>query len=108
MFDHKILFLSLLLAVLILGCSEDHDSLSESAELEKLKALPYLTYTAKEADKAQSGVTIYNPDLAYNGYNLHGHVLMDMEGNIVHKWKGSYINILDNGDIIARYMDKIG
>ena len=41
-----------------------------------------------------TGVTIYNPEKAYNGYTLlcvlratpHGLPLIDMNGNVVNKW----------------------
>jgi len=107
MANKKIIFSLLFLSFLLTGCSRNDDSPSETLALEQLKALPYLKYTTEKANQNQSGVTIYNPYLAFDGYNLYNHVLIDMEGNFIHKWKGTLINFLENGDIIARYLKKL-
>ncbi len=55
-----------------------------------------------------TGVTIYNPEKAYNGYTLlcvlratpHGLPLIDMNGNVVNKWmrvEGQPAQLLPNG-----------
>ena len=98
-------------------------------DLKKLEALGYLKgYT--DAPE-QQGVTLYNKDLAYHGYNLYysGHTaeafLMDMTGEILHQWKFSLDQVLpelpkpknplrgigfwrrvylyENGDLLAMY-----
>ncbi len=55
-----------------------------------------------------TGVTVYNRDKAYNGYTVYpsskGAVLIDMNGNIVHRWAGLYGNpnkILPGGYILG-------
>jgi Arylsulfotransferase (ASST). len=55
-----------------------------------------------------TGVTAYNRDKAYNGYTVYpsskGAVLIDMNGNIVHRWAGLYGNpnkILPGGYILG-------
>ena len=56
----------------------------------KLSTLPYLQGYRKAPIK--QGVTVYEKDLAYDGFNLYnsGHAaeagIMDMQGNIIHKW----------------------
>ena len=59
-----------------------------------------------------TGVTIYNPEKAYNGYTLlcvlratpHGLPLIDMNGNVVNKWmrvEGQPAQLLPNGNLLA-------
>jgi len=89
------------------GCSINDEPASNKLELEKLKAQPYLSHTSDKVNKDQSGVTIYNPGLACDGYNIYKNYMMDMEGQIVHKWKGTLLTILEDGDIIARFQKKL-
>jgi len=62
-----------------------------AAEEELLKSIGYASGTQRAP--AKKGVTIYDPKLAYNGLNLYvsGHapeaILMDMRGNVLHKWR---------------------
>jgi len=107
MVNKKIIFSLLFLYILFTGCARDDDLPSETLELERLKALPYLNHTTEKVNPNQSGVTIYNLNLVFDGYNIYKYFLMDMEGNIVQKWKGTLVNILENGDIIARYQKKL-
>jgi hypothetical protein len=59
-------------------------------KMDKLQALPYLG--GYELAPDSSNVTLYDPDRAYNGYNLYnsGHfpeaVLMDMDGKVLKRW----------------------
>jgi len=63
---------------------------AEREELSKLSALGYLR-GVKPAEE-RSGITVYDPDLAYDGLNLvvsaHAHEawLMDMDGEMLHSW----------------------
>lgn len=60
--------------------------------LEKLRSLPYTATTTEEVNPGASGVMVHNADLAWNGYNLYccalcpDVVLMDMDGDLVHRW----------------------
>ncbi|MFQ5456562.1 MAG: arylsulfotransferase family protein [Nitrospirota bacterium] len=91
--------------------------------ISKINSLPYLQGYF-QAPKGQK-VTIYKPDMAYQGFNLYcsGHRteagIMDMEGNILHTWHkdinevwpGKYrgintthwrrVHLLDNGELLA-------
>jgi hypothetical protein len=88
--------------------------------LDQLSQLGYVSgYEKAPMDRA--GVTKWDKDKAHNGYNLivSGQgpeaLLMDMEGNILHKWRSDYgakqvgersnflrrAHLLDNGDILV-------
>jgi hypothetical protein len=60
--------------------------------LRELRSLPYTSVTSTEVDSTRSGVTVFDASSAYPGYNLFcGRLsaevsLLDMEGNLVHKW----------------------
>jgi hypothetical protein len=85
------------------------------SRLDRLRSVPYTTVTPDVVDTSQAGVTLYKPGDASEGYNLYclrnlpEVDLMDMEGNIVHRWTygrlGPYGSIhaamLGNGDLIV-------
>ncbi|HDL64421.1 MAG TPA: hypothetical protein ENH12_03425 [Proteobacteria bacterium] len=98
----------------------------DQKQLSKLKAVPYLS--GYHAAPPRSGVTEYEKQYAYPGLNLciSGHTpgayLMDMEGNILHRWGIEYkevwpesddlyengyrtfwqrVHLFNNGDILA-------
>ena len=60
------------------------------------------------------GTTIYDPDKSYGGYTLIDFlsepeiVLIDMNGNIVHKWTpggrgiSNFVHVLENGNLLGR------
>lgn len=60
------------------------------AEIERLESIGYLS--GSEIPSGKSGVTVYDPERAYNGLNFYtsghlpGALLMDMEGNVLHEW----------------------
>jgi len=66
-------------------------SKEEQEKLKKLGTLPYLA--GSKPVPAQTGVTLYDENLSHNGLNLytsgHGYeaFLIDMRGNLMHKWK---------------------
>jgi len=72
------------------GFSEISAIQSQSDRLKNLRTLPYVSGTKKETKN--EGVTHYDRDLSYAGLNLYTSyhapeaVLMDMEGNQLHKW----------------------
>ncbi len=84
-------------------------------ELEKLQSLPYLSFAQKKLSSELSDVVIYDPDIAYNGYNLYcsrtssDAFLIDMRGQVVNQWsnphvlKGiwDYAILLENGDLVV-------
>ena len=59
----------------------------------------------------QLGLTVYKPNMAYKGYTLFcplsgaSAYLVDMQGNVVHRWEMPYLNasygyLLENGHIL--------
>ena len=62
--------------------------------VKKLSSLPYLQ-GYKEAP-AENGITVYDKDLVYEGLNFYnsGHApeagIMDMDGNILHRWRYNF------------------
>ena len=83
--------------------------------LDKLRSVPYTSVTSHEVDSTRSGVQIYGRDRTYDGYNLYCPrtsaevFLMDMTGEIVHRWNYSRLGpfgsihavMLDGGDAIV-------
>jgi hypothetical protein len=95
-------------------------------ELAELQALGYVGATEEAPDA--SGVVVYDPESAYAGLNLYnsGHapeaILMDMNGEVLHRWSLSFaqafpdvvpppgalgpyawrrVHLYDNGDLLA-------
>jgi len=82
----------------------NNNKINQGLILEELRSLPYLTHTEEKADETKKGVVKYNQKLAFEGYNLYGNTLMDMEGNTVHSWLMEGFGImLDNGDVLFIY-----
>jgi hypothetical protein len=89
-------------------------------ELRKLRSLPYLSVSDTPAS-ANSNVILHDPGKAYRGFNLYASrsspeaYLMDMGGEIVHRWSfppehplGPYdhgiwnhVTMLENGDLVV-------
>lgn len=71
------------------GANKD-ETRGEDVDLNKLNALPYLQ--SYHSAPSKSGVTRYDSQSAYNGFNLvvSGHsataYIMDMNGKVLHKW----------------------
>ena len=101
------------LAILIIPLiirETNNNQVKRRLTLEELRSLPYLTYyTEKKVNGSEIGIVVkHNPELAFDGYNLYGCNLMDMEGNIVHSWNLPIRSsvILENGDIIIEPVNK--
>lgn len=112
----KTVFICFTILALITGCSRQQESYT--ADLEQLMSLPYITWTENKIDTSVVGVTTYDPDRAYPGFNLFVNkkdmaYLMDMNGNITHRWilphtpRGiwEYAVLKDNGNLIAACVD---
>ena len=57
-----------------------------AAALDRLRALPYLEFSEETADPARQGVVLHDKDAAFDGYNLYGGTIIDMQGRRVHRW----------------------
>jgi len=82
-----ILFVALVVLIIPLIIREtNNNQTNQKLTLEELRSLPYLTHTKEKADETEKGVVKYDPELAFEGYNLYKNKLIDMKGNIVHLW----------------------
>jgi hypothetical protein len=106
----------------------DRGDLTEDqlAEIERLEAMAYLSGSKPAPD--DSGVTIHDPDRAWEGLNLvvSGHAswagLIDMNGDVLHEWQHEFreiwpdhpipdetdwshywrrVHLFENGDVLA-------
>ena len=87
------------------------------SELDVLRALPYLGYSAEKAEEGKEGAFNHDPARSYPGYNLYGNArlcsaeLIDQEGEVVRSWQMSpclhwgKFELLPNGDFIVVAMD---
>ena len=68
------------------------EQFNAAEKLKKFRSVPYTFLTADSVDATESGVTLYEPDSAWEGYNLIGAgtsgevLLIDMNGRTAHKW----------------------
>ncbi len=77
----------------------------QKAEIEKLESIGYLA--GYRTAPASSGVTHYDTERAHSGYNFYtsghfpGAALMDMEGNVLHKWRADFLTVFpERADLI--------
>ena len=104
-----------LLIFFLAGCSRSKDYSDQ--ELNQLKSLPYVSWTAEDIDASVSGVITHERDMVYPGYNLFFNLrdkayLMDMDGTILHTWfmpyqiaKWEYGYLKPNGNLVAYCID---
>jgi hypothetical protein len=70
-------------------------------EFDRLKSIGYLSGSTEAPE--ERGITVHDPTRAYAGLNFFtsGHVpgafLMDMDGNILHEWRHSFIDAWATG-----------
>ncbi len=84
-----ILFVALVVLIIPLIIREtNNNQTNQKLTLEELRSLPYLTHTKEKADETEKGVVKYDPELAFEGYNLYKNKLIDMKGNIVYLFRG--------------------
>jgi len=93
----------------------DEASADLEDRLEKLRSLPYTSVTSEKVNPESSGVVIHIPGEVQAGYNMYccercPHIfLIDMAGNIVHRWtypgrrgaRWHHAILLPDGDIVA-------
>lgn len=66
----------------------------QQVEIERLRSIGYLS--GSQPAPIQSGVTVYDRNLAVDGFNFYttgdmpGAVLMDMQGHVLHRWEHGY------------------
>lgn len=116
-----VLFITLLLFVnSVTSKSFETESVDST---EKLKSLGYVSWVPVEEEKdiEKAGVTQYDPELASDGVNIYNSrslpeaYLIDMQGNIVHKWakkasrynRWQHIEMCENGDLLVLAKDEM-
>jgi len=73
----------------------------QAEEIARLRSIGYLAGSQQPPES--TGVTVYRPDLAYDGLNFYtsghlaGAILMDMEGNVLHQWAYDFIDAWKSG-----------
>ena len=117
--------LLLALAVTVIGmvqsCSSENKDAEESKQdkIDKLRSLPYLSFTDEEATDENSGTIYYDPKRSHPGYNMYTvrdlsmAVIVDAQGQLVNEWRGTQgrwarCTLLPNGDIMAIGLDEGG
>jgi hypothetical protein len=98
------LLTSIFLIVIFTG---DNEESRQPDSIEKLKALPYLTWVPAGKDIQKSGVIRHD-------HRRMAH-LMDMQGRILHTWKAKineddswqHIELCENGDLLAIVKDRM-
>ena len=117
----SVLFVLLTGGLLFINPTADESSeTTGGGQLKKLRSLGYADWVpAEEVEK--SGVVHYDPDLSFSGMSLYTSQslqeadLIDMQGNVVHRWsakelgKGNWqhIEMCENGDLLAIAEDKM-
>ena len=108
-----------------LGPSPKKDNASDVA----VGAMPYLNYhRVKDEFRGKVNTTIYDKERAYRGYNLYSQkpdtaaILIDMDGEIVHRWSSprdeddetfngearwGKLKMMPNGDLLYHNMDSL-
>jgi hypothetical protein len=96
--------------------------IADNNSIAKLGSLPYLNWVPAEQDIEKRGVVQYDPELAfdglsfYNSWTLPEAYLIDMHGNIVHKWNKKldvahslkdHAELCKNGDVIVIAVDQL-
>jgi hypothetical protein len=88
---------------------------TKQLSVENLRSLPYAKWVPTKSDLHKSGITSYKPDKCFHGLNIYAKrdhaeaLLLDMEGNIVHRWfdntqdseNWGHIKMCENGDLLA-------
>lgn len=105
----------LIFLILIRFVNVEEIPVDGSADMARLRAIPYINYTEEEVETAETGVVVYDHDKAWPGYNLYCSrsvpeaYLIDMSGEVVHTWRHAdrstavwdYAVMLDQGELIV-------
>ena len=108
-----ILFVTIGLSGVMLSPAVQNDGHEKPGQ--SLTSLPYLAWAPLGEDGDKKGVTVYKPTLSNKGLNYYTSLsepyvfLIDMEGNILHKWTLDTVRnhdwlvskVLKNGDVLS-------
>lgn len=100
--------------------TSNHATINSDKSLKALDSLGYVKWVSVDQDIEKSGVTKHNSQVAFTGLNLYHSrslqeaYLIDMQGNIVHKWAKNinehnqlwqHIELCENGDLLVAAKD---
>lgn len=103
----------------VLSCQDAGAPEPLEADIEALRALPYVDYTADRVEASRSGVVLLDREHAYPGFNLYSNrnlcsaYLVDLGGRVVRSWadEGCHhwtnVELLPEGDLVVAGMDAI-
>lgn len=89
--------------------------------MKRIKSLPYVAWVPAEGSMEKEGVTRCDLELAFDGINLYNSqtspeaYLIDMRGNVVHRWTNDipggndwdYVEMCDDGDLLVNAKDQM-
>ena len=93
-----------------------------STDMQKLRSLPYLEWISAKEDMDKTSVVSHDPELALDGLNVYSSwtlpeaYLVDMDGEVVHKWSKKiagcrkwkdHVELCKNGDLLVLALDKM-
>lgn len=114
------LFMAFLALLFFNSINFKSGEITSGSDISKLGSLPYLEWFPVKNIKT-TGVVLYNRELAFDGWNFYGSwsrpeaYLVDMEGNVVHKWAAvlpgcdkfkDHVELCRNGDVLLLELDK--
>ncbi|MBF0122805.1 MAG: hypothetical protein HQL21_05295 [Candidatus Omnitrophica bacterium] len=87
--------------------------MSAQEQAETLLSLPYTQYVETERAPDKVGMTIYNRDKAFSGYNIYASFrdatpfvqLIDMDGHLVHRWAGNPPGVSSKWERVTPFPD---
>ncbi len=123
---YRILVLATGLWMCLVGCDGQPESVpagpeadtADSAEVDRLRALPYLGYSKQKGDERQ-GVVLLDRQRSYPGYSLYSNhslclaELIDWRGRVVRSWKEercqrwANCELLPDGDLLVVGVDAL-
>ena len=122
-FAGSALFILFILASAFVGSLTSGPGKSRKVDsTEALKSLGYVAWVPAAENIEKSGVTQYEPALAFEGFNLYNSwglpevYLIDMQGAVVHKWVVSikgvdnlrhHVRMRDDGDLLVVAADRM-
>ena len=115
-------FLCIILLLFFNSITLKSSEIIRDSDIGKLGSLPYLEWVSAKKDIEKSGVVQYDPKLALDGLNLYSSwtspeaYLIDMNGNIAHKWTQQiegcdvwkdHVELCRNKDLMVLAVDKM-
>ena len=115
-------FLFIILLLFFNSVALKPDKIAGDSDIRKLGSLPYLEWVSAKEDIEKKGVIQYEPEFVLDGLNLYSSwtspeaYLIDMQGNVVHKWTRQiegcdvwkdHVELCSNKDLMVLAVDKM-